>query len=324
MKVLFLGQPGNLEPWFGDVVAAIGEAHMVVLYDPEAPLEPQLHGAELVIDQGGSVGTRATIDAAARAGVKLWQVLGTGLDHVDVQSILASGMPLANTPGPFSSAALAEHALFFMLYFAKNFPAAQRNLRRGIFYHPINTELAGSTLGLVGLGASARALARRAAAFGMRLVGLDLQPPPRDVLDGLGITYLGGPDALHALLGQSEYVSLHVPLTRHTRHLIDAGALACMRPGSVLINVARGGIVDQAALVDALTRGALRGAGLDVFATEPLEPGSPLLDLDNVVLTPHVAGVTSGTSRRRAEAVAENVRRTAAGLPPLYAVTSAD
>jgi phosphogluconate 2-dehydrogenase len=106
--------------------------------------------------------------------------------------------------------------------------------------------------------------------------------------------------------------------------MLDARALGLMRPGSILINVARGQLVDEAALVDALHSGRLRGAGLDVFDREPLDPDSPLLQLDNVVLTPHVAGVTTGTSRRRAEAVAENVRRTAAGLPPLYSITEAD
>src|SRR5438874_8490331 len=153
MSVLFLGQPANLEPWFGDVVLAIGHAHRVVLFDPEAPLARQLEDVEVVVDQGGGVGTRATVDAAATAGVKLWQVLGTGLDHVDVPYILNRGLALANTPGPFSSAALAEHALFLMLYFAKNFPGAQRNVRTAVFYRPINDELAGATLGLIGLGA---------------------------------------------------------------------------------------------------------------------------------------------------------------------------
>ena len=323
MKVLFLGQSNNLEPWFGDVIKAVGEAHQVILWQPGAP-GPRLDDVEVVIEQGGGVVGRETIAAAAAAGVRLWQVLGTGLDHVDVQYILDRGLPLANTPGPFSSVALAEHALFLMLYFAKNFPASQRTMRSGVFYRPMNDELEGATLGLIGLGASARELSRRAAAFGMRLVGLDIQPPPADVLSTLGITYLGGPEGLGDLLGQSDYASIHVPLTRRTRHMVDARALARMRPHGVLINVARGGIVDQDALVAALRSGSLRGAGLDVFATEPLDLQSPLFDLDNVVLTPHVAGVTTGTSRRRAEAVAENVRRTAAGLPPLYAVTGAD
>ena len=324
MKVLFLGQPNNLEPWLRDVVTALGEAHQVALYDAGAPLGPQLREVTVVIDQGGGVGTRATVDAAAGAGVKLWQVLGTGLDHVDVQYILDRGLPLANTPGPFSSVALAEHALFLMLFFAKNFPESQRNIRNGLFYRPMNDELEGCTLGLLGLGASARELAKRAAAFGMRVVGLDIQPPPAQVLDALEITCVGGPESLDKVLVQSDYVSVHVPLTRRTRHMVDARALAVMLPTSILINVARGGIVDQDALVDALRKGTIRGAGLDVFASEPVDPNSPLFELENVVLTPHVAGVTTGTSRRRAGAVAENVRRTAAGLPPLYVVTSED
>ena len=324
MKVLFLGQRNNLEPWFGDVVAAVGGEHDVVLWDADAPLGPQIHAAQVVIDQGGGIGSQATVDAAASAGVKLWQVLGTGLDHVNVQYILERGLPLANTPGPFSSVALAEHALFLMLYFAKNFPASQRSMRAGMFYRPMNDELEGATLGLIGLGASARELARRSSAFGMHLIGIDVQPPPADALAAFGIRYLGGPESLHTLVGQSDYVSVHVPLTRRTRHMLDARALAAMRPHAILINVARGGIVDQDALVEALRQRALRGAGLDVFASEPLEPTSPLLHLDNVVLTPHVAGVTTGTSRRRAGAVAENVRRIAAGLPPLYAVTGTD
>lgn len=324
MKVLFLGQLNNLEPWFSDVVRAVGEVHHVVLWNPAEPLGPQIADAQVVVDQGGGIGTRAIIDAGAAGGVKLWQVLGTGLDHVDVQYILDSGLALANTPGPFSSVALAEHALFLMLYFAKNFPATQRNMHAGTFYRPMNDELDGATLGLIGLGASARELARRAYACGMRLPGIDLQQPPAEILHEFGVEYLGGPESLDTLLVQSDYVSVHVPLTRRTRHMIDARALAVMRPQSVLINVARGGIVDQTALIAALQRGSLRGAGLDVFAVEPLETDSPLRQLDNVVLTPHVAGVTTGTSRRRAEAVADNVRRTAAGLPPLYAVTEAD
>jgi D-3-phosphoglycerate dehydrogenase len=322
MKVLFLGQRNNLEPWLGDVRAAVGAAHDVVLYESDRPIAPQMDGAGVVVDQGGGVGTPATVDAAVQAGIRLWQVLGTGLDHVDVQYILDRDLPLANTPGPFSSVALAEHALFLMLWFAKNFRAAERNLRSRVFYKPLNDELDGTTLGLLGLGASGRELARRARAFGMRLVGLDIQPPPKSVLDSLAIAFLGGPEALDAVLEQSDYVSVHVPLTRSTRHLLDAPALARMRPTGVLINVARGEIVDQTALIQALRSGRLRGAGLDVFASEPIDPAHPLLQLDNVVATPHVAGVTAGTSRRRAAAVAENIRRTAAGLPPLYAISA--
>ncbi len=324
MKVLYLAQPGNEEPWLSDVLRAIGEAHCVEVYDRNAPMAEQFRDVGVVVDQGGGQGTHAMVDTAAETGAKLWQVLGTGLDHVDIEYILERGLPLANTPGPFSSVALAEHALLFMLYFAKQFPLSQQNLRNGVYYGPLNAELEGSTLGLVGLGASGKELAKRAAAFGMRIVGLDIQPPPQQALDSLGVTCLGGPEALDSLLAQSDYLSIHVPLTRRTRHMLDARALASMRPDAVLINVARGEIVDQAALVDALRNRRFRGAGIDVFAHEPLDPDDPLFDLDNVVLTPHIAGGTTGTSRRRAEAVAENVRRTAAGLSPLYAVVQAE
>jgi phosphoglycerate dehydrogenase-like enzyme len=324
VKVLFLGQPDNLEPWFHDVVAAVGDDAQVALYDAAASLSSQIGEAMVVVDQGGAVGTREMVDAAAAAGVRLWQVLGTGLDHVDIDYILDRGLALANTPGPFSSVALAEHALFLMLFLAKNFPACERNLRQARFYRPINLELEGATLGLVGLGASGRELARRAAAFGMQVLGMDIQAPPPDLLQQLNVAYLGGPEALGQLLAASDYVSVHVPLTSKTRHLLDERALRSMRPNSVLINVARGEIVDQAALVRALQTGWLRGAGLDVFGIEPLPLDDALLALENVVLTPHVAGVTTGTSRRRAEAVAENVRRTAAHLPPLHVVSSAE
>ena len=324
MNVLFLGQAGNLQPWFDDVVSAVGEGHRVTLFDTQAPLKDQFRDVVVVVDQGGSVGTHAMVDAAAEAGVKLWQVLGTGLDHVDIDYVVGSGLPLANTPGPFSSVALAEHALLFMLYFAKHVPLSQEHLRQGSFYHPMNDELDGATLGLVGLGASGRELAKRAAAFDMRILGLDVVPPPDEMLAQYNITYLGGPEALHALVGQSDYVSIHVPLTSQTRHLLDARALAMLRPNAILINVARGEIVDQEALVIALREHSFRGAGIDVFPHEPLPRNDPLMQLDNVLLTPHVAGVTTGTSRRRAGAVAENVRRVVAGLTPLYTVTRAE
>jgi phosphoglycerate dehydrogenase-like enzyme len=324
VKVLYLAQPVNREPWLSDVLEAVGPEHELVVYDPGEPFAAQLRDARVVVDQGGGVGTHAMVDVAASAGVLLWQVLGTGLDHVDVEYILERGLVLANTPGPFSSVALAEHALFLMLYFAKHFPESPRNARQARFGTPMNAELAGATLGLLGLGASGSELAKRAAAFDMRLVGLDARRPSDSLLSDFKVTYLGGPEALSSLMAQSDYVSVHVPLTRATRHMVGAQALAAMKPNAVLINVARGAIVDESALVRALEAGQLAGAGLDVFAEEPLPVDHPLLGLPNVVATPHVAGVTTGTSRRRAGAVAENVRRVARGAPPLYTVIEAE
>ena len=211
-----------------------------------------------------------------------------------------------------------------MLCFAKNFHASQQSLRARAFYQPINEELEGKTLGIVGLGASGRELARRASAMGMRVLAVDIAAIPRQVLDELRVEFFGGPQDLDRLLVASDYVSLHVPLTSKTRRLIDRRALGLMKPEAVLINVARGGIVDEAALIEALEAGRLRGAGLDAFVEEPLSPTHPFLRLENVVATPHVAGVTTGTSRRRAAAAAENVDRVARGLLPLYLVTSVE
>lgn len=324
MKVLYLSIPGIRQPWYDDFLAAVGGRFQVSLFDPARPLAEQFAGVDVVVDQGGSVGTREMIDAAVAAGVKLWQVLGTGLDHVDVPYFLAKGMPLANTPGHFSAVALAEHALFLMLYFAKNFPESQRNLRARVFWRPLNDELEGRVLALVGLGASARELARRARPFGMRILAIDAVEVPASLRQDLGLEFFGGPDQLDRLAAEADYLSLHLPLTSATRHLINARVLGLMKPTAVLINVARGEIVDEQALIVALRERRIRGAGLDVFSQEPLDPNHPLLQLDNVVATPHVAGVTTGTSRRRGQACAENIARLAQGLPPLYLVTSAD
>ena len=219
--------------------------------------------------------------------------------------------------------ALAEHVLFLMLFIAKNFRESEANLRAGILYRPLNDELEGTTLGLVGLGASGRELARRAAVLGMRVIAIDAFPVPADELGSLGAERCDEPEQLDRLLAESDYVSIHIPLNAETRHLIDAGKLALMKPSAVLINVARGGIVDEAALAAALTSGRLRAAGIDVFSQEPPDADDPLLALPQVVATPHVAGTTYGTSRRRGEVCVENITRIANGLPPLYEILSA-
>jgi D-3-phosphoglycerate dehydrogenase len=321
IKTLFLPQRGNEEPWLGHVVEALdGDAELAV-FDPENDPAAQFDGVRVVIDQGGHA-SRPVIDAGEAAGVELWQVLGTGLDHTDVEYILGKGIRLAYTPGPFSAVALAEHALFLMLYLAKNFPESDRNLRTGTMYSPVNNELAGHTLGLVGLGASARELAARAKALEMRTVAVDVVEPDAVTSEALGIAWVGTPDDLPRLMRESDYVSIHVPLSPATHHMIDAELLALMKPTASLVNVARGAVVDEDALVECLRAGRIRGAGIDTFSTEPPPADHPFLTLDNVVATPHLAGVTYGTSRRRGEACAENVRRVAGGLPPLYEIVA--
>jgi len=321
MKILFIGFRDLVHPCLDDFQDAIKGTYPISLYDPNLSIPDQLGDVDVVVDQGGW-GSHEMVDAALEA--KLWQVIGTGLDHLDVKYILGKGIPLANTPGVFSGIALAEHALFFMFCFAKNLHLSVTNIRSGVFYHPMNEELHGKTLGLVGLGASGRELAKRASAVGMRIMAVDATQVSPAVLAEHHIDFFGRPDQLDRVLAEADYVSLHTPLTSKTRHLIDKRALGLMKPTAVLVNVARGEIVDQPALVEALQTGKIRGAGLDTFVHEPLDPSHPLLQMANVVATPHIAGGTRGTLRRRTGAAAENIFRIARGLPPLYQITTVE
>jgi phosphoglycerate dehydrogenase-like enzyme len=158
--------------------------------------------------------------------------------------------------------------------------------------------------------------------MGMRIMALDVADIPAAVRQECHVEFFGDLRQLDRVLAEADYLSLHTPLTKATRHLIDRRALGLMKPTAVLINVARGPLVDEAALIAALQAGRLRGAGLDVFEREPVDPDNPLLKMDNVVATQHVAGTTFGTGRRRGQACADNVVRIAQGLPPLHQVTS--
>jgi D-3-phosphoglycerate dehydrogenase len=323
MKVLFIGFSDVVHPWYDDFLEAIEGKHQVELYDPNAPMAPQFSGAQVVVDQGGW-GTHAMIDAAIASGVKLWQVIGTGLNHIDVKYLLEKGVPIANTPGIFSGVALAEHVLFLMLCFAKNVDLSRKNVRSGVYYHPMNEELAGKTLGLVGFGGSARELAKRAAGLQLRILAIDALPVPKEVQEEYHLDFFGSADGLEKLLRESDYLSIHTPYTSKTHHLIHRENLKLMKPSAILINVARGEIVDEQALAEALRKKQIRGAGIDVFTEEPPKPDHPLLQLENVIATPHIAGMTRGTSQRRGNAAAVNVFRVEKGLPPLYMVTSAE
>jgi phosphoglycerate dehydrogenase-like enzyme len=320
--VLYLVQGGNVDPWLTDFMDA-AEGHVsVALLDLEQPLGPQFEGVPVVVDQGGHA-TRDVIDAGAAAGVELWQVLGTGLDHCEVEYTLSRGIRMANTPGQFSSIALAEHALMLILALVKSFPEAAANTRLGRMYQPVGEELGDQLLGVVGLGASGRELAVRARCLGMRIQAVDVVDIPAERLREVGVESFADLDGLDDLLRTSDFVSLHIPLTGETMHLIDERRLRLMKPTARLINVARGRIVDEDALVRVLRERVIAGAGIDVFGQEPLRPDNPLLHLDNLIATPHTAGVTRGTSRRRSEACVENALRIVRGEAPLYEVTSA-
>lgn len=310
----------SLEPAYTHLIAALGSTASV-LFDPLLPVADQMAGKEVVIDIGGW-GRPEHIEAGRQAGVKLWQVLGYGLDYLALDDVLASGMDLARTPGPTTAVPLAEHAMFLLLAVQKQANLARPALEAQHFYDSENGELAGKTLVVIGTGASGRELARRAHAFAMRVIGVDLVPLSESEMDAFGIDRFASLDELSTVLGEADVVSLHLPLTDDTAHSIGEAAFNSMKRGAVLINVARGALVDEAAMVSALESGQLGGAGLDVFEVEPMALDNPLLTMSNVVLTPHWAAATTATMARRSDAAAANVRRVLNGERPDFLVRS--
>lgn len=309
---LYLNKPKPLSPNWEEFQRLAAGRFPVALWDPSKPFPEQLQGVLVIVDDGGSQGTREMIDASIAAGVKLWHVTTNGLDHVDVAYFQEKGMPLAHAPGPQSAVALAEHVLAVIFYFNKNL-----HLNRGEDWSNrfISSEMEGQVLGLIGLGASGRELAKRASCLGMRVRAVDLFPVPEAVRQELNVEWFGAPGQLAELAAASDFLSVHVPNTSKTRKMVNREILSVMKPSAVVINVARGEIIDEAALIEALQAGRLKGAGLDVYAREPPSPGNPLSNLHSVLATPHIAGATDGTFRRRARAAADNAERIMQGLP---------
>jgi phosphoglycerate dehydrogenase-like enzyme len=246
--------------------------------------------------------------------LRLIQKIGVGVNTIDLAAAKARDIPVCNLPGT-NSRAVAELTLALMLATLRRLPRFDATLRQGTWSDPALQdgigELGGRTVGLVGYGAIPRLLAPALSALGCRLIYAARHP----VADALGEWR-----ALDALLAEADIVSLHLPLSEDTAALIDAKAIARMRAGAILINTARGGLVDQAALVEALQSGHLAAAGLDVFVDEPPDPAGALFALPNVVLTPHIAWLTTGTFDRSFVLAAENCRRLASGEALLHRV----
>lgn len=257
--------------------------------------------------------TRAVISAAPN--LKLIQKIGVGVNTIDLEAAAARGIAVCNLPGT-NAPAVAEMTLLLMLATLRRLPQLDSALRRGVWSCPPDTqdqlgELSGRTVGLVGYGSVPRALAPILTAMGCRLL-YTAQNRKTDV----SAEYRPFAD----LLAEADIVSLHLPLTPETNGLINHAALQRMRRGSILINTARGGLIDSAALHAALASGHLAAAGLDVFAEEPPRRNDPLLTLPNVVVTPHVAWLTDATFERSLAIAAENVVRLRTGQPLLNRV----
>jgi glyoxylate reductase len=246
----------------------------------------------------------ALLDQAPR--LRVVSNMAVGVDNIDVKACTRRGIPVGNTPGVLTEGT-ADLAIALLLSAARRLPQASQDAREGRWktWSPagwLGADLFGATLGMVGLGKIGRAVATRARGFGLRLVYHDPQPQP-EAEQTLGATYL----PFEELLKQSDFVSLHTPLTPATRGLIGERALRLMKPTAILINTSRGPVVETAALTRALSEGWIGGAALDVTDPEPLPPDHPLYRLPNCLISPHIGSATWNTRRSMAERACENL-----------------
>jgi glyoxylate reductase len=231
---------------------------------------------------------------------------GVGYDHIDVGAATCRGIPVSNTPGVLTDST-ADLTFALILAVARRIAEGDRMVREGRFrfwapFQFLGFDVSGKTIGIIGLGRIGKAVARRAAGFGMKVIYFCRSRIDPSQERELNVVYA----SLDELLREADFVSLHVPLHSETRHLIGGRELALMKPSACLVNAARGPIVDEKALVEALRSGEIAAAGLDVYENEPeLSPG--LADLSNVVLVPHVGSATIETRTRMASMAAENL-----------------
>ncbi|MGO9753682.1 MAG: 2-hydroxyacid dehydrogenase [Solirubrobacteraceae bacterium] len=260
---------------------------------------------------------------AAGPQLKLVANVAVGYDNIDTAAATRRGVLVTNSPGVLTDAT-ADLAMALILMVSRRLAEGERLIRartpwRWHMFMLLGSGLQGKTLGIVGLGAIGQATARRARSFGMDITYAQRAPAPGEVEAELGARRL----ALYQLLATADVVSLHCPLTKQTTRLIDAAAISLMKPGAYLVNTARGPIVDEAALAQALRDGLIAGAALDVYEREP-EVHLGLLELDNVVLVPHLGSATVETRTQMAVLAARNVAAVLAGEPALTPVNALD
>ena len=287
-------------------------AEYEVLFDPElvderSALLTAMADAEAII-----VRNRTQVDEELLAAAPRLRVvgrLGVGLDNIDMAACQRRGIAVHPATGA-NSRAVAEYVIASVMMLFRGAYQARDRMVDGAWPREAlqGRETSGKTLGLVGLGGIARLVAERATAFGMTVAAFD----PFLSADDPAWTGVTRVDNLADLLARSDAISLHVPLTDSTRHLINAESLGTMRSDAIIVNTSRGGVVDEAALAAAIRNGHIAGAALDVFETEPLTATAAEMfaDLDNVVLTPHIAGLTTESNQRVNDATVENVKKT--------------
>ncbi|CAB1076914.1 D-3-phosphoglycerate dehydrogenase (EC [Olavius algarvensis Delta 1 endosymbiont] len=273
-------------------------------------LNDQLDEAEVIIPE------HVNIDAAFLKRAKHLKLVqtGAGFDNVDIEACTTNGVYVANAAG-VNAVAVAEHIFALVLSWYKNILILDRKLKRGEYsFDYSGAELSGKVIGIIGLGNIGRQVAAYARAFKMRVLGYDVHPV--DLEDSVELV------DFENLLEKSDVITLNTFLNAHTHHLISRQELELMRPDAILVNTSRGPVVDESALIEALRSKKIGGACLDVFETEPLPEASPLRKLNNVILTPHTAGMPDGLKfhKKRYEYFIENINRVSRGRPPMNAL----
>ncbi len=246
--------------------------------------------------------------------VKLVQSILAGYDRFDIKGMSELGVPFANNGGG-NAVPVAEHALGMVLGLCRNIYRQAANARARKWNEGMRAipswELSGKRVGLVGFGPIGQAMARLLLGFGTDTVYYKRTQAPAEVEAELHARYV----PLDELMSTSDVISVHLPLTPETRHLLGARELGLMKPTSVIVNTSRGGVIDEQALIEALQAGRIAGAGLDVTDPEPANDDNPLLDMDNVILTPHLSGGSRESGQRSARFAMENMRRAVLGEP---------
>lgn len=304
----------DMHPAGKEVLAAHTELVMASSLD-EASLIEQVQDVDAIVIRANGAVTARLMDAAPK--LKVIGRHGVGVEAIDLDAAKARGIVVCNTPDA-NLESVAEQAVGFMLAVSKQIVRADKATRQGrwnVRYEYIGQELYGRTLGLIGMGRIGSRVAEIChLAFQMPVLYYDViaYPALEEKLDAKKLP-------LEEVLGQADYVTLHVPLLPSTKGLIGKDQLAMMKQGAILINTARGAVVDEAALVEAIESGHLGGAGLDVFATEPTPADNPLFNLENVVLSPHMAAHTDDALKAMSM-VAQDVIRVLEGQEPVYRV----
>ena len=254
---------------------------------------------------------------------RLVQLLAAGYDRMNLDLLAELEIPCANNGGA-NSWAVADQAVLLMLAIYKQLLASDNSTREGRWAEPItgqNTfEMADKKVGILGIGNIGRQVAKRVQGFDAKVQYFDLYPLDERTAEELNVTYV----SLQELFSTSDIISCHTPLTNDTKHIVNSNTLSLMKPTAILINTSRGPVVDEEALISALQSGVIAAAGLDVFEKEPVSPDNPLLKMDNVVATPHMAGTTWDTWARRANFGFENMERIRNGEAPQAVVKNFD